>query len=406
MILQPHTQSDASEAAQATDRTANTPGGHRSIGADNLAVQEAASTINDLLAPLPEWSRLAIIAVVFVVIATIAHRVLFTVLGRVTRSDGRAATGQLVDHTRRPAFALFMIVAVSTALGVGGTLGLTGTWNGAGLSSTLAALFALAVTWLAIGFVRGADDMILARHRTDVKNNLKARRMHTQVAVISKTITVVLAIFGIGVALVQFEQVERIGTSLLASAGIAGIAIGFAARPVLGNIIAGIQIALTQPIRLDDVVIIDGEWGRIEEITTTYVVVKIWDERRLIVPFSKIIEEPFENWTRRNSQILGTVFFHADYTLPVDDVRQELKRLCEANGKWDGRVCVLQVTDATDRTLHIRALVSAEDAPTAWDLRCEIREQLIDYLRREHEHCLPRTREIEYRVDERTSDDS
>ncbi|MEO1584390.1 MAG: mechanosensitive ion channel family protein [Planctomycetota bacterium] len=366
--------------------------------AESEAVQQTATVINEALAPLPEWARLLALVVAFVVAITIAHRIIFAILSRITKPTGKTPTRQLVDSTRRPAFALLAVVAISTALAIGSTLGLTGGWFGPGIKATLAALLAIAITWLAIGFIQGVDDMVLARYKVDVKDNLKARRMHTQIAVISRTLSVVVGIFGIGVALMQFDQVERIGTSLLASAGIAGIAIGFAARPVLGNIIAGIQIALTQPIRLDDAVVIEGEWGWIEEITTTYVVVKIWDQRRLIVPFSKIIEEPFQNWTRKSAEILGSITLHADYTLPVDDLRNELTRLCQANDKWDSRVCVLQVTDAEESTIKLRALVSAEDSPTAWDLRCEIREQLIDYIQREHPNCLPRSREIEYRA--------
>lgn len=362
--------------------------------ADSDAVRQAASFFNDLLEPLPEWYRLLIIVVGCVIAVTIVHRVAFSILAKVTRDSGRAPTRQLVTHTRRPAFAALCVVAVGTGLAVGQTLGLTGDWYGSGVTATLAALLVLGITWLVIGLVRGGDDMILARYKVDVKDNLNARRMHTQVAVISRTLSVVVGLFGIGVALMQYDEVERIGTSLLASAGIAGIVLGFAARPVLGNIIAGIQIALTQPIRLDDVVIIEGEWGRIEEITTTYVVVKIWDERRLIVPFSTIIEQPFQNWTRRSSDILGTVHFYADYALPVGSVRTELRRLCESNDKWDGRVCNLQVTDAEDRAIRVRALVSAADASLAWDLRCEIREQLIDFIQREHPNALPREREV------------
>jgi small-conductance mechanosensitive channel len=216
--------------------------------------------------------------------------------------------------------------------------------------------------------------------------------MHTQVNVISRVLVVLVAIIGIGLALMTFPRVRELGASLLASAGIAGIIVGFAARPVLENIIAGVQLALTQPINIDDVVIVDGEWGRIEEITTTYVVVRIWDDRRLICPFTKFISESFQNWTRRTADILGAVIIHADYTVPVEDVRQELNRIVQDHEKWDQRVCVLQVTDATENTIQLRALVSASSASRAWDLRVDVREKLIAYLQREHPNSLPRTR--------------
>ncbi|MFG0283630.1 MAG: mechanosensitive ion channel family protein, partial [Phycisphaerales bacterium JB039] len=183
-----------------------------------------------------------------------------------------------------------------------------------------------------------------------------------------------------------------VGASILASAGIAGLVVALAARPTLENIFAGLQLAFTEPIRIDDVVIIAGEWGRIEEITSTYVVVKVWDERRLIVPFSKFLQEPFQNWTRTTADILGTVMIHCDYSVPVDEVRAELKRIVEGHDAWDGRVCGLQVTESSERTMGLRALVSAADASAAWNLRCDVREKLIVWLQENHPGALPRVR--------------
>jgi small-conductance mechanosensitive channel len=192
--------------------------------------------------------------------------------------------------------------------------------------------------------------------------------------------------------LMTFPQIRQLGASLLASAGVAGIVLGLAARPTISNFIAGLQIALTQAIRLDDVVIVQGEWGRIEEITTTYVVVRIWDQRRLIVPFSQFIDQPFQNWTRTGAEILGTVFIYADYTVPVQAVREKLEGIVKGCPNWDGRVVGLQVTDARERTVELRALVSAADSSKAWDLRCEVREQLIRYLQESYPESLSRTR--------------
>ncbi|MEQ8769547.1 MAG: mechanosensitive ion channel family protein [Phycisphaerales bacterium] len=354
-----------------------------------------------MLESLPEWAVCLVAVGVAVAIAVAVVLVVYWVLARLTSDEGESQTRHLVRKTRWPA----RLLAVTLGAGLG--VGLCGPEGGLPAEFLDAwpdiqrVMLILSATWLVIGLLAGADDMLLARYRTDVRDNLKARRVHTQVRVITRMLMVIVGIVGIALALMTFDDVREIGASMLASAGIAGIVIGFAARPVLGNIIAGIQIALTQPIRLDDVVIIEGEWGRIEEITTTYVVVKIWDERRLIVPFSRIIEEPFQNWTRQTSEILGTVFIHADYTVPVDAVRDELKRVCEGHDLWDGRVCGLVVTEAGESSVTIRALVSAEDASKAWDLRCDVRERLIDFLQREHPGCLPRTREIEYREDAR-----
>ena len=189
-----------------------------------------------------------------------------------------------------------------------------------------------------------------------------------------------------------FPSLRAVGFSLFASAGAAGLIVGLAARPTLSNLIAGLQIALTDPIRIDDVVIVEGEWGWIEEINTTYVVIRIWDLRRLVVPLTHFIEKPFENWTRRSADILGTVFFYADYTVPVDEIRAALRRIVEASELWDGEVCGLQVTNATERTVELRALVSAATSPAAWDLRCIVRERMIEYLKRQYPESLPRVR--------------
>lgn len=265
-------------------------------------------------------------------------------------------------------------------------------WLESGLRHGFEILLIVGCAWLARGLVRAGGDVIMERHPVDVANNFHARSLRTRVSVLERIATIVILILGVAAALMTFSQVRAVGASLLASAGIVGLVVGFAARPVLENLLAGLQIALSHPINLDDVVVIDGYWGRIEEITATYVVLEVWDERRLIMPFSRIINASFENWTRRRSEILGTVFFHADYGAPVAALREELKRICQASPLWDGRVCGLVVTDATERTLQLRALVSATDSGKAWDLRCEVREKLVDYLRREYPASLPRSR--------------
>lgn len=238
----------------------------------------------------------------------------------------------------------------------------------------------------------GIEQYVKFRHTIDVEDNYLARRLNTKVIVLKRVITTFVIVVAVALALMTIPRVRDLGASLLASAGFAGLVIGLATRPMIENLIAGVQIALTQPINIDDVVIIEGEWGWVEEIGTTYVVIRIWDERRLIVPFSKFLQEPFQNWTRKTSRILGTVFVHTDYTVSVEAVRTELNRIVRACDKWDGRVCVLQVTDATPHTLELRALVSAVNYPTAWDLRVHVREKLIEFLQREYPEQLPRTR--------------
>lgn len=248
------------------------------------------------------------------------------------------------------------------------------------------------VGWAAIIAVQLLGDMVFARYTTDVSDNLVARRIRTQTYVLQRTAVVVVTLVTVAIMLMTFPAVRHIGTSLLASAGLAGLIVGMAARSTLTNVIAGIQVALSQPIRIDDAVVVEGEWGWIEEIDASYVVVRIWDLRRLIVPLSYFIEKPFQNWTRTRADLLGTVMLYADYTAPVDEIRQELLRILKSTKLWDGKVWVLQVTDITERTLQLRALMSARNGPEAFDLRCYVRESLIKFLHQNYPQCLPQVR--------------
>lgn len=248
-------------------------------------------------------------------------------------------------------------------------------------------------TWLAMRLLRGLEQAVRLKNPVDVTDNLRARQIQTQSRVLLRTLGFFVLLIGAASMLMTFPAARQFGASLLASAGLAGLAVGFAARPVLANLIAGIQIAITQPIRIDDVVIVENEWGRIEEITGTYVIVRIWDDRRLVVPLQYFIEKPFQNWTRRNSSIIGSVFLWVDYSLPLEPVREELRRLCaELPELWDGRVVVLQVTDTSEKSIQLRVLVSSPDSSRNWDLRCHLRESLIGFIQRQYPHALPQLR--------------
>ncbi|MDQ1109679.1 small-conductance mechanosensitive channel [Stenotrophomonas rhizophila] len=246
--------------------------------------------------------------------------------------------------------------------------------------------------WLLVRAVAAGEQAILRDHPMEVADNLAARRIQTQTRVLSRVLMGAIILVGASMVLLTFPMVRQIGTALLASAGIIGLVAGIAAKPVFGNLIAGLQIALTQPIRLDDVVIVEGEWGRVEEIGSSYVVVRIWDERRMVVPLTWFIENPFQNWTRRSADLLGTAFLWLDYRAPIAAIRTELERICKGEALWDGRVCVTQVTETTDHTLQVRLLVSARNSGDAFDLRCIVRERMLDFLAREHPQALPRTR--------------
>ena len=266
---------------------------------------------------------------------------------------------------------------------------------------TQKAFGSLLIVALSILIVRGVNAVqqaLLGRHRMDVPDNLPARRIYTQVSVIRKIIVTAVVIIATGSVLMLFDPVRQFGTSILASAGIAGVVLGFAAQKTLGNVLAGIQIALTQPLLIDDIVVVEGEFGQIEEITLTYVTVRTWDLRRLVLPITYFIEKPFQNWSRVSTELLGTVILYLDYQVPLGELRKELKRLVENNPKWDRRVCGLQVTDTKQSTIEVRALVSGTDPGKTFDLRCEVREGLIEFLRRDYPESLPRVRNVD--VDE------
>ncbi|MDG6348091.1 mechanosensitive ion channel [Luteimonas sp. 8-5] len=256
----------------------------------------------------------------------------------------------------------------------------------------LVILLLLLAVWLGVRAIRAMERRVARENPLDVADNLHARKILTQARVVSGVAQGLVVLVGVALALMTFPGIRQIGATLLASAGLIGLVAGIAAKPVFGNLIAGLQIALAQPIRLDDVVIVEGEWGRIEEINRTYVVVRVWDERRLVVPLQWFIEHPFQNWTRTTSQLLGTAFLWLDYRTPMQDVREALQRICESDERWDRRVCVAQVTETAETTIQVRLLVSARNSGELFDLRCAVRERMIDYLSHAHPESLPRMR--------------
>lgn len=332
------------------------------------------------------WALILIAAAVMVALAL--HGILYSILNRLTTDTRNAIDNAVVRRTRGPARLALPLLAVLVVL--------PSAPLAAGLSNAIAHLVGIGLiaclAWAIVAFVDVVGDVLDARYRIDVADNLEARRIATQMAVLRRIALVIVSILGIGAALMTFPTIRQVGTSLLASAGLAGLIIGMAMRPTLSNIIAGLQIALTQPIRLQDAVIVEGEWGWIEEITATYVVIKIWDLRRLVVPLSYFIEHPFQNWTRTTAKLLGSVYLYVDYTVPIDAVREELKRIVESTELWLGEVCVLQVSDTRERTIELRALADAKDSGTAWDLRCLIRERLVAFMQEKFPDALPRTR--------------
>lgn len=348
----------------------------------NPIFESLVGWVKGLPEPLP--SALAIGLSVLAALAL--HRVVMALLGLVGRRTTWIVRGSFSRHCSRPLQLVMVFALIRSLAGVSPEL-VPGP-----LPAILSVLLILSGGWLAVRLLLVVEDAFFARLRLDDSDNLRARRLYTQFRVLRRIVVVSIAVLTGGAALLSFEPLRQLGAGLLTSAGIAGLVIGFAAQRTMANLIAGFQIAFSQPIRTDDVVIVENEWGRIEEITLTYVVVRIWDERRLVVPISHFIEKPFQNWTRVSADLLGTVFLHVDYRVPVDALREELKRVVEASPHWDGRLWRIHVTDAGERTLELRALVSAGNSSAAWELRCEVREALVRYLQQHHPDCLPRTR--------------
>ncbi len=246
--------------------------------------------------------------------------------------------------------------------------------------------------WLAIQLVALARAIILSRYDITAADNLLARKVNTQFRIVERIIVFTIILFAVAVALLTFEQVREVGVTMLTSAGIIGIIVGFAAQKTLGNLLVGIQIAISQPIRIDDAILVEGEFGRVEEINLTFVVVKLWDERRQIVPINYFIEKTFQNWTRVSTELLGTVYFYLDYNAPIEAMRQELGRILAETPLWDQKASALQVTNVKESTLEVRILVSASNSGRTFDLRCLVREKMITFLQQQYPECLPRNR--------------
>lgn len=260
------------------------------------------------------------------------------------------------------------------------------------LDKTIQLLLIISFGFILIRVVKLFEDYITIHYDITKTDNLKERKVRTQIHFIRKVLILIIVLLTIGAVLLSFESLRKLGAGLLTGVGVGGIIIGFAAQKSLGNLLAGFQIALTQSIRIDDVLVVEGEWGRVEDITLTYVVLKIWDERRLILPITYFIEKPFQNWTRIGSAITGTVFIHMDYSLPLEPLRKEFMRLLENNPLWDGRIKAMQVTDAKELTMEIRALMSARNSSDAFDLKCHIREKLIAFIQETYPQSLPQYR--------------
>jgi small-conductance mechanosensitive channel len=339
------------------------------------------------LGPLTAWANdsslhILLFAAIAIMLALLVHAVGAALVLRLTQSAPVAAN--VARACKAPARLLLPLIALQAV------------WQGApddfplidGVRHGNVLLLLLALTWLGLRAVRGVARGLIGLHPLDVADNLNARRVHTQTRMLARIASFTMLLGGLALMLMTFPGARQFGASLLASAGVVGLIAGIA-RPIFSNLIAGLQIALAQPIRLDDVLIVQGEWGRVEEITGTYVVLRIWDERRLIIPLQWFIENPFQNWTRTSASIIGTVYLWVDYRMPLTPLRGEAQRVCDAAPEWDRRLCKLQVTEAGEKAIQLRLLVSSASSGQNWDLRCKVREALVDFMQREYPQHLP-----------------
>jgi small-conductance mechanosensitive channel len=350
-------------------------------------VNSAFAALAAALSFAPPWAVSVIVLVVATAIAWTIHAITLAVLNRLLRAR-RPYLRSVLDQTTNPTRLGLLLIAMAIALQT--------TPLGADTRAFVSRLLGLGVIcligWMALSALRIAASLYLLRFQFETADNLLARKHVTQVRVLLRVAEVVIVLVTLGFALMTFNEVRQFGITLFASAGVAGIVAGLAARPVMSNFLAGVQIAIAQPIRIDDAVIVENEWGNVEEITFSYVVLRLWDLRRMVVPISYFIEKPFQNWTRTGGELIGSVMLYVDHTTPVDAVRKKLTEIVKQSKLWNGKVVNLQVTDCKETTIELRALVSADNAGAVSDLRAEVREKLIEFLQREHPHALPRRR--------------
>jgi small-conductance mechanosensitive channel len=341
-----------------------------------------------------EWGLLLGVAVVLagaVAAGFIFHYILLFINRRVSRRSESVLYASLERNCRGPMKVLLPALAFDLAMPA---LALPGGWTRV-LYHTVGIIVIAAASWLLVALTAVVADILLSKYRTDPsdpRQSANARRVATQVQVFRRVFLVIITVLAACVILTTFPWGRTLGESLLASAGIAGIAVGIAARPTLENLLAGIQLAITQPISIEDAVIVENDFGWIEEITTTYIVVRTWDLRRLVLPLSYFIQKPFQNWTRTSPDMLGSIKLYVDYTAPLESIRAEFNRLVEESPLWDRKVRVLQVLDASDRALQLRALISASNPGASSDLCAEIREKLLGFIQANYPECLPKTR--------------
>jgi len=337
-----------------------------------------------------------ILLVASAVIGLVVRLIFFGVLSFVSKRSNRKTIKSLKNRFNSSLFMFVPLLFMHTFLR---KTGIPDDWILV-IKPILNSLIIGSIAVVTIRLLFFVQDLLFLRFDITKENNVRERQIVTQIIFLRKMAMFVLILLAVCVILLQFDGVRKYGSTILTSAGVAGVILGFAAQKTIGNLLAGIQIAFTQPIKIDDNVVVEGEWGWIEEINLTYVVVKIWDKRRLILPITYFTEQTYQNWTRNSSDILGTVFLYMDYTIPIEEIRKQFVKILETTPLWDKEAQVLQIVDSTERSMNIRLLMSARNAPQAWDLRCYVREKMIVYIQENYPEALPKSRISLERLDE------
>jgi small-conductance mechanosensitive channel len=338
-----------------------------------------------------DWFFAIFVFCTVLVLANVVHYILFRLLRRRKEAAHQRLGWRLQQYLGKPARAIFFLTCFLIVLPV--IPGLPENIE-ALLRQAFIMLMVVALGWFAVGCIYVVQSILLQRYDLSAENNIRARRVHTQFQLFRRMLIALVVVVDIGALLWTFNdpRIWKYGSGILASAGIASVIIATAARATAANFFAGLQIAITEPIRIEDVVVVQGEWGRVEEINSAYVVIKIWDLRRLVVPLNYFIENSFQNWTRESSDILGTAFLYVDYSIPVEDLRRQLEAIVHPSPLWNKQVCGLQVTNLTDRSMELRCLVSSRNSSENFDLRCLVREKMTEWIQQNHPDAFPLTR--------------
>jgi small-conductance mechanosensitive channel len=334
----------------------------------------------------PPWTISVAVAAVTLVLAQLVYGGVVHAAGHSSVSRKNLFWRSLLLRTRGPGRLALLLAALSWSVHAAPFP----PREAALIQHGLGVAFIVLVGWMAMAAIDIASALYLRRFRVDTSDNLLARKHLTQIRILKRAVTTLVVLLTAAMALMTVPAVRQLGVSLLAAGGAAGIIVGLALQPVLSNLIAGVQIALTQPIRIDDAVCIQNEYGRVEEINATYVVVRLWDERRLVVPLKFFLDQPFQNWTRQTAERVGAVLLLIDYRLPIAPLRARFEAIVRASPLWDKRVVKLQVTEARENVVEVRGLLSAATPDALFDLRCEVREAMLDYLRSEFPEALHR----------------